>query len=140
MQSEIFRFMTIRPPQAVDSKTETDNTVDLDETNSELIKLLIGQKNAGSRAEIEKLVQIFFKSNAVEFIDSRKKVSSKFIAFYDTVLKLNDRDFLINAKQSFVRIFNNEPQKIIGSEEYRQLSINITNCCRNRPKCRSEGA
>jgi hypothetical protein len=91
-----------------------------------LTRSLVEQKNAESRAGMEKLVQNFLKSNAADFIDSRNKVDPRFIEFYETVSGLDDRDFTTHARTSFIRIFDSEPQRIISGEDFRQLAIKIT--------------
>jgi hypothetical protein len=130
VQSEIFRFMAIRPPQAVNSRRERKNTVNLNYSTSEWIGSLVKQKKAESRAGIENLVQNFLKSNTAAFIDSRKKLESQFetkiITFYEAVLGLDEKEFLTHAKILFVNILDSEPQEIINSEGFRQLSIKVT--------------
>lgn len=76
MAQEIFRFMTIRPPQEVDAETVMKNTVNLNQVTSDFIALLVAQRKAGSREGIEQLVQEFLTANDSRFIDSRKKVDS----------------------------------------------------------------
>lgn len=126
MQSEIFRFMTIRPPQTVDLKTVTKNTVKLNDSINDFIGPLIAQRKAGSRAGMENLVQEFIKENAADFIDSRKKINPKFLEFYEAVGELGDKDFLAEAKDAFIKIFDEKDvQDFINNDEFRQLSTNV---------------
>lgn len=126
MQSEIFRFMTIRPPQTVDLKTVNQNTVKLNDAHSDFIGSLMEQKKAGSRAGMQKLVQEFIKGNAVDFIDSPKKITPKFLKFYEAVGELEGENFLAAAEAAFIKIFDvRDVQDFRNSGEFTQLSTNV---------------
>ncbi|SFU67378.1 hypothetical protein [Nitrosospira multiformis] len=126
MTTEIFRFMTLRPPQEGDSETVMKNTLNLNDSTSEFIELLVQQKKGDSRAGIEKLVQGFLISNNSGFIDSRKKVDVKFLSFYESLLKLKEKEFHKAAKDLFIKIFNVEPEKFVQQDDFKEVLLKVT--------------
>ena len=127
MATEIFRFMTIRPPQEVDPATAGSNTVDLHDATSDFIKVLVEQSKSGSINGIRRTVQEFRKSSNPGYIDSRKKVDARFLKFYATLAGLGDKDFLKTARISFPQIFDVDPKKFVQGNDYRDLLVKVTN-------------
>ncbi len=127
MATEIFRFMTIRPPQEVDPATAGSNTVDLNNATSDFIMLLVEQSKSGSINVIYRTVQEFRKSSNSVYIDSRKKVDGRFLTFYDTLIRLGERDYYKTARTSFLQIFNADPKKFVQGNIYKDLFVKVMN-------------
>ena len=64
MAIEIFRFMTIRPPQEVDPAVAGKNSVDLNSYPSDLIRQLAQQRQTGSIDAMLRVAQEYRRSNA----------------------------------------------------------------------------
>jgi len=126
MATEIFRFMTIRPPQEVDSATAAKNIVDLNNSTSNFIEALVRQRKSDSREGIEKLVQGFLRSNDAGFINSRKKVDPRFLSFYESLIGLEEKEFHKTAKDSFIKIFDVEPKKFVQENDFKELFVHVT--------------
>src|SRR5206468_611984 len=118
MAQEIFRFMTIRPPQEVDPDTVMKNTVNLNQATGDFIASLVEQKKAGSREGMERLVQEFLHSNDAGFIDARKKVDGRFLTFYESLLRLEEHEFRHAAKCLFTNIFNVELHEFVTTNDF----------------------
>jgi hypothetical protein len=126
MGTEIFRFMTIRPPREVDPSIEGENSVDLNSYPSDLIRRLAELSQTGSIDAMLRLVQDYRKSNASGFIDSRKKVDARFLSFYENLMRLDKTDFYEAAKNSFANIFNLDPQNLVNSIDFRDIFVKVT--------------
>ena len=125
MAPEIFRFMTVRPPQEVSSQTATINTIDLNVSRSDFLSALSKERENDSKAAMERLVEEFLKLDSSRLIDSRRKVDSRFLSFYETVLELPDKGFYQNAAQSFSKIFDIAPAEFVGKPEFKQLFAQV---------------
>jgi hypothetical protein len=126
MGTEIFRFMTIRPPQEVDPSIAMENSVDLNSYPSDLILRLAQLRQTGSIDAMLRLVQDYPKSNAAGFIDSRKKVDARFLSFYDNLMRLDEIDFYKTSKNAFAKVFNLDPQKLVSSNDFRDIFVKVT--------------
>ncbi len=118
--------MTLRPPQEVGPETVMKNIFNLNDSTSDFIELLVQQKRADSRAGIEKLVQGFIRSNNSGFIDSRKKIDVKFLSFYESLLKLREKEFHKAAKDLFIKIFHVEPEKFVQQDDFNEVILKVT--------------
>jgi hypothetical protein len=127
MVQEIFRFMTIHPPQEVDSETVMKNVVNLNDATGDFIALLVEQKEAGSREGIERLVQEFLNSNDSGFIDARKKVDSRFLSFYESLVGMEEHQFHKASKRLFIKIFNIKPDEFVKDNGFIQFFIKVAN-------------
>jgi hypothetical protein len=127
MAIEIFRFMTIRPPQELDLAIAGKNSVDLNSYPSDLIRQLAKQRLTGSIDAMLRVAQEYRKSNASGFIDSRKKVDARFLSFYEKLAGLGESDFYKAAKNAFAQVFNLDPQKLVASNDYSDLFVKVTN-------------
>jgi negative regulator of replication initiation len=127
MATEIFRFMTIRPPQEVDSATAIKNSVNLNNSTNDFLELLVQQRKSDSRDAIERVVQEFRTFNDSGFIDSRKKVNVRFLSLYETLVGLGEKAFFQAARASFSTIFNVEPNTFVQENDFKELFGKVTN-------------
>lgn len=127
MGTEIFRFMTIRPPQEADSAVAGKNSVDLNSYPSDLIRKLVLQRQTGSIDAMQRVAQEYRKSNAAGFIDSRKKVDARFLLFYEKLAGLGEGEFYKAAGNAFTQVFNLDPQKLMAGNDFRDLFVKVTN-------------
>jgi hypothetical protein len=127
MATEIFRFMTIRPPQEVDSATAIKNSVNLNTFRSVFIESLVQQRKLGSRDGIERVIQEYRKLHDSDFIDSRKKVDGSFLSLYQSLAGLGEEAFFQVARTSFISIFHVEPNAFIQEDDFNEVFVKITN-------------
>lgn len=127
MATEIFRFMTIRPPQEVDSATAIKNSVNLNTFRSVFIESLVQQRKLGSRDGIERVIQEYRKLHDSDFIDSRKKVDVRFLSFYESLVGVGEKAFFQAARASFTKIFDVEPNTFVQENAFKELFVKVTN-------------
>jgi len=124
MSAEIFRFMTIRPPQAAPPGAPK-NIVDLTMVRSDFLESLAEQKKADSRDGMEKIAKAFVARDP-SFLDSRRKVDPKFLAFHEAVLALEEqRRFGKLARERFTRILDSQPSAYVGGNEFKRLLLEL---------------
>jgi hypothetical protein len=116
MSSEVFRFVTIRPPQQVDPG-ETANVVDLGLSPSPLTDSLRTLRLAGSRSGMAGLVAKFIVSS--DFIGSPGKLSQSLLDFTATLQRLPDQDFWTGAGQAFTTIFKATPAAFMSGSTFK---------------------
>src|SRR6185436_99838 len=119
MSAEIFRFMTIRPPQSAPAGA-AKNIVDLTSVRSDLVQLLAAQKKVGSREGMEKIAKAFVAGDA-SFIDSRRKVDPKFLAYHEAVLALEVQRFGKVARERFALLLKGQPSAYVDGDKFRKL-------------------
>jgi hypothetical protein len=127
MATEIFRFMTIRPPQEVDPIVASSNTVDLNAVTSDFLQLLIQQNQAGSAAEMRRTAEQFLQPSNAGYIDSPKKVDPRFLTFYEKLSGLVVADFDKAGKTLFQQIFDADPGPFVQGNVYHSLLTNVAN-------------
>lgn len=123
MSAEIFRFMTIRPPQAAPPGA-AKNIVDLTTVRSDLLGSLAEKKKADSREGMEKIAKAFVARDA-SFIDLRRKVDPKFLAYHEAVLALEEQRFGKVARERFARILGSQPSAYVDGNEFRKLLLDL---------------
>jgi hypothetical protein len=121
MATEIFRFMTIRPPQELDRAVAGSDVVDLNPPGSDFLQLLVNQNQSGSASDMRRTVQQFRRSDNPRYIDSRLKVDPRFFTLYDTLRGLGDVGFPKAARDSFRQIFDADPDTFITTEGFTGL-------------------
>lgn len=113
MSSEVFRFVTIRPPQQVDTG-ETPNVVDLGLSPSPFTDSLRKLKIEGSRSGMANLAAKFIVSEG--FIDSPGKLDPALVEFTAALQRLPDEGFWDGAIKAFARIFDAAPAEVATTD------------------------
>jgi hypothetical protein len=103
MNSEIFRFVAIRPAQEVDPAGSVAGTIDLDAFPTSFAGTLRSLRSGGDRTGMVAAASAFVLSAA--FIDSTKKIDQKYVDFTTAVRGLTDQNFWSGAGQAFGVIF-----------------------------------
>jgi hypothetical protein len=116
MSSEIFRFVTLRPPQQADADA-TANVVDLGLSPSPLTNSLRALRLDGARSGMVDLAAKFILSN--DFIGSQSKLSQPLLDFTGALQSLPDQDFSTGAGQAFTRIFSMTPAVFTASAAFK---------------------
>jgi hypothetical protein len=116
MSSEVFRFVTLRPPAEADVSDPGDNVVDLSLSESPFITSLRELRISGTRQSITQMAAKFIVSG--NFIDSTAKLDKKLVDFAAEVQRLPDQDFWTRAQQAFKRIFNVAATEFVKSDAY----------------------
>lgn len=98
MSTEVFRFVTIRPPQEV-TPAEAADVVDLGLAPSPFVDSLRQLRVAGTRSGMIGAAVAFTHSAA--FIDSPAKIDKPFVDFMAAVQQLPEHDFFNTAIQAF---------------------------------------
>lgn len=125
MPAEIFRFMTIRPPQAA-SATAHHNTVEpLVITRSEFLSSLSEKKKAGSRDGMEKIATAFIARDEA-FITSKRKVDPKLLAFHEAAHALDEPGFSARARDALARTVGVSAAATVDSAEFKKLRSDLT--------------
>jgi hypothetical protein len=114
MSAEVFRFVTIRPPQEVTS-VEGD-VVDLGLAQSPFVDSLRQLKAAGSRSGMIGAASTYTHSAA--FIDSPQKIDKPIVDFILAVQQLPEHDFFSAATQLFKPIFGVSPKDYIKKDVF----------------------
>ncbi len=120
MSSEVFRFVTIRPPQQADAG-EAPNVVDLGLSPSRFTNTLRQLKAEGSRSGMAGLVTKFLVSD--DFIGSPDKLDQPLRDFVAALHRLPDQGFWNAAGEEFARIFNAAPQEVVTSDASRTAYV-----------------
>jgi hypothetical protein len=107
MSSEVFRFVTIRPPQQVDTVETSDNAVDLGMSKSSFTDSLRKLRITESRANMVGAATKFIGS--ADFIDSSRKLDKTVLDFTTALQRLPEEGFWNGASQAFTRIFSAAP-------------------------------
>ncbi|HEX4960879.1 MAG TPA: hypothetical protein VF173_08575 [Thermoanaerobaculia bacterium] len=119
MSSEVFRFVTLRPPQQVDS--DAVNVIDLGLSPSPFTNSLRSLRIEGSRSDMVALVTKFLVSD--DFIDSPAKLDQPLADFIATLHRLPDPNFWAAAGQEFARIFNAAPAEVATTDALRTAYV-----------------
>ena len=132
MSTEIFRFTSVRPPQEINTIETEKNAIDLNRYKSDFIQLLVEARKpipgtvADPRALIKNEIERFLKTNVNGFIDSQKKVDARFLLFYKSLGGLEKENFHHTARESFIKIFDTEPNHFLDTSEYEDLFVKVT--------------
>ena len=121
MATEVFRFMTIRPPQEVDPAVAGNDVVDLSNVGSDFLQLLVEQNQSGSVGAMRRTVQQFRRSDNPGYIDSRKKIDLRFLTFYEALASFGDGSFGKAARDSFQQIFDTDLKTFIEEDVFADL-------------------
>lgn len=121
MAAEIFRFMTIRPPQEVDPAVAGSDAVDLNPPGSDFLLTLVAQNQSGSVNAMRRTVQEFRRSDNPGYVDSREKVDPRFLSFYVELASLGDAGFHGAARHSFQQTFDTDPETFVEEDAFTGL-------------------
>ncbi|MDQ3705845.1 MAG: hypothetical protein M3437_11575 [Chloroflexota bacterium] len=124
MSSEIFQFVTIRPPQQQQSIDTGDDVVDLGLQTGELVDSLRKLRVSGTRSSITAVVRDFVASDG--FINSPRKLDSNLKQFFLELQQFRDEDFREDAYEAFVRQFDTEPFEFVLTDEYTRPFAQVT--------------
>lgn len=124
MPAEVFRFMTVRPPQAAPS-TAGKNAIELNATRSDFLTALAEKSKAGSRDGMEKDAAGFIARNE-SFIASKRRVYAKFLAFHDAVHDLDERGFLPAVRDALAGTLGATAAEVVDSGEFGKLYSDLT--------------
>lgn len=117
MGSEIFRFVTVHPPQEVASlQAAAATTIDLGISPTKFADSLRELKLTGSRARMEAAASDFIASGG--FVDSPAKIADKYLSFMAALRLLPEQNFATAAGQAFTQAFNTTPQDLIRTDEF----------------------
>ena len=122
MSAEVFRFMSIRPVQQAPG-TLVPNVVDLTGITSDFLTILARARETGGRAEMEKHASGFVRGES--FIDARRKVDGKFLAFHEALLALPGAKFAAAARELHVAMLG-QPSDYLDRNEFRALLVGVT--------------
>src|SRR4051812_20288310 len=104
MNTEIFRFVAIRPAQEVDPAASAAGTIDLDAFPTPFAGTLRSLRSDGARTGMVDAARAFIQSTA--FVDSPKKIDQKYVDFTAAVRGLTDQNFWSGADQAFSAAFH----------------------------------
>ncbi len=124
---EIFRFMTIRPPQEVDPDTAAGNAVDLNEATSDFLSQLRNERQTGSPAAMRRTARQYAQPANTGFLDVRRKLDERVLRFHETAARLRDPDFRAATGDAFARIFDVDPPTYATSQDFDGLLNNVAN-------------
>lgn len=115
MSTEVFRFVTIRPPQEV-TPAEAADVIDLGLAPSPFVDSLRQLRVAGTRSGMIGAAVAFTHSAA--FIDAPAKIDKPFVDFMAAVQQLPEHDFFNAAIQTFKQIFGAPPKDYVKHDVF----------------------
>ena len=114
MGSEIFRFVTVRPPRALDTGNPP-TSIDLEDPKSELTAQLRKKRPTGTRAEMIAIGAKFIGSPA--FVASASALQEKLAEFAGKAVALPGTGFWKAAQQLFTDTIGGKPGEYLKSAE-----------------------
>jgi len=117
MGSEVFRFVTVHPPQEVPSlQAATATTIDLGISTTPFTDSLRTLRSAGSRAGMIEAATTFVGSGS--FIGSSSKIDAPYLEFMAALRLLPEQNFSIAAGQAFTHAFNTTPSALVMTDAF----------------------
>lgn len=123
--AEVFRFMTIRPPQAAPA-TGAKNVVVLATTRSDFLTSLAEKRKAGSRDGMEKVAAAFIAGDG-SFISTKRQVYATFLAFHEAIHSLDERAFATKARDALARTVGTSATRSRSTRSPRSSARQSTN-------------
>jgi hypothetical protein len=117
MSTEVFRFVSIRPPRPASDAT-ADNTIDLGQATGGLIAELRRSRSQQSRAVLLKLATGYTAS--ADFV-APATLDKPWIGFLYALQRLPDSGFRDAAAQAFSGAFGREPADYVGGDAFKTL-------------------
>jgi hypothetical protein len=115
MSSEIFRFVTVRPPQKI-APERTPAGIDLNVPESKLADQLRKQRTAGARKGMTDVAAKFIASP--DFIDSSGKLDPKLAAFFAALASLPDAGFWTAARAALGQTVGVEAKAFVDGDVF----------------------
>ncbi|WP_117208886.1 hypothetical protein [Allorhizocola rhizosphaerae] len=117
MSSEVFRFVTVRPPQEVDSlQASSDASIDLGAFPTSLTNTLRVLRGDGGREAMVDAASAFAASES--FVDSPRRIDERYLDFAAAVKALPEHQFWTGAGQAFTASFNTNPAAFVATEAF----------------------
>ena len=115
--TEIFRFVTIRPPQDVDIFQQNAGTsVDLGVFTTEFADTLRSLRGDSDRADMVSTATALVNSTA--FVDSPKKIDKPYLDFMAALRSLTDQNFWSGAGTVFNSAFKTDPAAFVKTDGF----------------------
>jgi len=124
MNSEIFRFAIVHPPQASNESHTQRNLFKLLDVNSEFIKSLKGARAQGSKASMLRITKEFIQSNL--FLDQPVKADKAYTELIKLIESGSGKKFDSKLREGFQRIFNVTPADFIYSDLFKNTKSKLT--------------
>jgi hypothetical protein len=124
MNSEVFRFVTLRPPQSADPAQTSEDAVNLGFSKSAFIEALRQlRRDSSPRSSFLGAAEKFVSS--ADFIASNGKFDKKLLDFMSALQQLPDQDFWTKAGNAFTSIIDPNPSQFVQSEAYAQVVTKV---------------
>jgi hypothetical protein len=117
MSSEVFRFVTVRPPQDVNLlQPSAGASIALGVWATTFADTLRSLRSDGDGADMISAATALVGSAA--FIDSPRKVDKTYLDFMVALRALTDQNFWTGAGQAFTSIFNATPSAVVKTDAF----------------------
>jgi hypothetical protein len=116
MSTEVFRFVTIRPPQEPADGDESLNIIDLQLSDNAFFEKLRELRLSSTREAMQDAVMSF--ETTPHFIGSPKQVDQKVLDFTAAVRCLPNEKFWAGSAQAFAQIFGTTPGKFVNTDAF----------------------
>jgi hypothetical protein len=126
LDSEVFRFVTIRTPQIQSEKNSHVIKIYLKSLgiDSAFIQGLKEAKVEGSRDRMIELAKTYLKSE--EFVDSPKNIDDKYTRFALIIKKYSNQSINDYLKTNYDKIFSEHARTVVLSSEFKKTYERIT--------------
>jgi hypothetical protein len=120
MTAEVFRFVSVRPPQRTEEIDEAnDATIRLEYPDSQFVEALRRARVAGAAGEMLAIARRFIGSDA--FVGSRRAIDPPFAALTDALHRLRGPGFADAGAAAVSRILETTPAKVVTTPAYRAM-------------------
>lgn len=117
MGSEVFRFVTVHPPQEVASlQAAVATTIDLGITTTPFANTLRTLRGDGSRGGMIDAATALVASTS--FINSSQRIDATYLAFMAALRLLPEQNFSTAAGQAFTQAFNTTPSALVNTPAF----------------------
>lgn len=122
MSHEVFRFMTVRPPQMALPQETLENSVELSETDH--VRRLKTQKEVGSRSGMIEIAQSHLNHSDFLFIRSRAGYEV-YWSIYDDIISV-EHDFTKTASEVVRRYSEQSAQEVVNQPEFVRVKNSVS--------------
>jgi hypothetical protein len=117
VSSEVFRFVTVRPPQDVNVlQASAGANIDLGAWTTPFADSLRVLRTAGDRAGMIAAATAFINSDA--FVGSPRKIDKTYLDFMAALRALTDQNFCSAAEQAVNAIFKDKPSAVVKTDAF----------------------
>jgi hypothetical protein len=117
MSSEVFRFVTVRPPQDVNVlQASAGASIDLGIGSTAFADTLRSLSSSGDRAGITSAATAFINSAA--FVNSTRKIDKTYLDFMVAIRALTDQTFWAGAGTAVTSIFGAAPSAVVKTDAF----------------------